>query len=147
MTFHMKIQMLSQSHFPSLNRSSSPISLPSSPTFSLSDFINPNSAAVLRSSALKFPSISRKLVIGSGRMSCVSAFPNQVGMAEVGFEDSDLDRFAQVANRLADAAGEVIRKYFRKSFDILDKEDLSWFSIFVTSLYTTVNRFLVVFEV
>lgn len=68
-------------------------------------------------------------------------------MAEVGFEDSDLDRFAQVANRLADAAGEVIRKYFRKSFDILDKEDLSWFSIFVTSLYTTVNRFLVVFEV
>ncbi|KAF7126690.1 hypothetical protein RHSIM_Rhsim11G0180400 [Rhododendron simsii] len=38
---------------------------------------------------------------------------------------SDLDRFAGVGNELADAAGEVIRKYFRKSFDILDKDDLS----------------------
>ncbi|XP_058190718.1 bifunctional phosphatase IMPL2, chloroplastic [Rhododendron vialii] len=37
----------------------------------------------------------------------------------------DLDRFAGVGNELADAAGEVIRKYFRKSFDILDKDDLS----------------------
>lgn len=73
-------------------------------------------------------------------MSCVSAFPDHIGMAEVGFEDSDLDRFAEVANRLADAAGEVIRKYFRKSFDILDKEDLSWFSIFLTYLYITVDR-------
>ncbi|KAE8008552.1 hypothetical protein FH972_005052 [Carpinus fangiana] len=31
----------------------------------------------------------------------------------------------QVANTVADAAGEVIRKYFRKKFDIVDKEDLS----------------------
>lgn len=121
----MKIQMLSQSHFLSLNRSSSPITLSSSPTFFPSDFFNPKFATVFRSSALKFPSISRKFDIVSGRMSCVSAFPDHVGMAEVGFEDSDLDRFAEVANRLADAAGEVIRKYFRKSFDILDKEDLS----------------------
>lgn len=43
----------------------------------------------------------------------------------MGFDDSELDRFADVGNKLADAAGEVIRKYFRKSFDILDKEDLS----------------------
>ncbi|KAG8368205.1 hypothetical protein BUALT_Bualt15G0021000 [Buddleja alternifolia] len=43
-----------------------------------------------------------------------------------GFDDGfDLDRFADVGNQLADAAGDVIRKYFRKSFDILDKEDLS----------------------
>ncbi|KAH7834682.1 hypothetical protein Vadar_018527 [Vaccinium darrowii] len=38
---------------------------------------------------------------------------------------SELDRFAEIGNELADAAGEVIRKYFRKSFDILDKDDLS----------------------
>ncbi|KAL1554304.1 Bifunctional phosphatase IMPL2, chloroplastic [Salvia divinorum] len=41
------------------------------------------------------------------------------------FDDSDLDRFAHVGNQLADAAGAVIRRYFRKSFDILDKPDLS----------------------
>ncbi|XP_059453645.1 bifunctional phosphatase IMPL2, chloroplastic [Corylus avellana] len=40
-------------------------------------------------------------------------------------KDSELDRFAEVANTVADAAGEVIRKYFRKKFDIVDKEDLS----------------------
>ncbi|KAG8655916.1 bifunctional phosphatase IMPL2, chloroplastic [Manihot esculenta] len=39
--------------------------------------------------------------------------------------ETDLDRFADVANELADASGEVIRKYFRKKFEILDKEDLS----------------------
>lgn len=59
-------------------------------------------------------------------MSCGSAFPDHVAMVGgLGFEDSDLNRFAEVANGLADAAGEIIRKYFRKSFDILDKEDLS----------------------
>lgn len=42
--------------------------------------------------------------------------------------EAQLDHFAQVANKLADAAGHVIRKYFRKSFEILDKEDLSRFS-------------------
>ncbi|XP_051141697.1 bifunctional phosphatase IMPL2, chloroplastic isoform X2 [Andrographis paniculata] len=45
--------------------------------------------------------------------------------APVGLDNSDLDRFADVGNQVADAAGEVIRLYFRKSFDILDKEDLS----------------------
>ncbi|XVE49004.1 hypothetical protein DITRI_Ditri01bG0047000 [Diplodiscus trichospermus] len=39
--------------------------------------------------------------------------------------DTELDRFAEVGNRLADAAGEVIRKYFRKKFEIIDKDDLS----------------------
>lgn len=36
-----------------------------------------------------------------------------------------MDRFVEVANRVADAAGEVPRKYFRRSFVIIDKEDLS----------------------
>ncbi|XP_065869442.1 bifunctional phosphatase IMPL2, chloroplastic [Euphorbia lathyris] len=39
--------------------------------------------------------------------------------------DADLDGFVDVANKLADASGHVIRKYFRKKFEILDKEDLS----------------------
>ena len=41
------------------------------------------------------------------------------------FQDHDLNLFADVGNKLADAAGEVIRKYFRKKFEILDKEDSS----------------------
>nr|POF10112.1 bifunctional phosphatase impl2, chloroplastic [Quercus suber] len=40
-------------------------------------------------------------------------------------QQSELDRIAQVANTVADAAGEVIRKYFRNKFEILDKEDQS----------------------
>ncbi|XP_050234910.1 bifunctional phosphatase IMPL2, chloroplastic isoform X2 [Mercurialis annua] len=39
--------------------------------------------------------------------------------------DTELDRFSDVANKLADASGEVIRKYFRKKFEIIDKDDLS----------------------
>ncbi|KAI3689045.1 hypothetical protein L2E82_46993 [Cichorium intybus] len=38
---------------------------------------------------------------------------------------SKLDHFAIIANKLADAASDVIRKYFRKRFEIVDKEDLS----------------------
>ncbi|KAG9449757.1 hypothetical protein H6P81_009722 [Aristolochia fimbriata] len=41
------------------------------------------------------------------------------------YDDSQVDSFVEVANKVADAAGEVIRKYFRKSFEILDKDDLS----------------------
>lgn len=41
--------------------------------------------------------------------------------------DADLDCFAEVANKLADASGHVIRKYFRKKFEILHKDDLSMF--------------------
>ncbi|KAL9685223.1 hypothetical protein QQ045_022671 [Rhodiola kirilowii] len=37
--------------------------------------------------------------------------------------EAEIDRFVDVGNKLADASGEVIRQYFRKSFDILDKED------------------------
>lgn len=39
--------------------------------------------------------------------------------------DAEIDRFSAVANEMADAAGDVIRKYFRQSFAILDKDDLS----------------------
>lgn len=37
----------------------------------------------------------------------------------------DLDGFVNVGNEVADAAGEVIRRYFRKKVEILDKDDLS----------------------
>ncbi|KAK9129787.1 hypothetical protein Sjap_010274 [Stephania japonica] len=43
---------------------------------------------------------------------------------KLGFE-SEIDRFVEVGNRVADAAGDVIRKYFRNKFEIIDKEDLS----------------------
>ncbi|KAJ1413553.1 Inositol monophosphatase-like [Sesbania bispinosa] len=36
-----------------------------------------------------------------------------------------LNRFSDVGNKVADAAGQVIRKYFRNKFDILHKDDLS----------------------
>ncbi|KAI0493741.1 hypothetical protein KFK09_023866 [Dendrobium nobile] len=39
--------------------------------------------------------------------------------------DIEMDHFSTVANKMADAAGEVIRKYFRQSFAVLDKNDLS----------------------
>jgi inositol-phosphate phosphatase/L-galactose 1-phosphate phosphatase/histidinol-phosphatase len=54
-----------------------------------------------------------------------SAISNGVQSNALGLQDCELDRFVQVGNKLADAAGEIIRKYFRKSFEILDKDDLS----------------------
>lgn len=58
-------------------------------------------------------------------MSSNSKLSDHVEVIGSGIDDSDLDRFVGVGGMLADAAGEVIRKYFRKSFDILDKTDLS----------------------
>lgn len=50
-----------------------------------------------------------------------------------GVYDIELDRFAVVANKVADASGEVIRKYFRQKFDILDKADSSkWLCVYMT---------------
>lgn len=45
-------------------------------------------------------------------------------LSNIGVED-EIDGLVEVGNKVADAAGEVIRKYFRKSFEIIDKEDLS----------------------
>ncbi|GKV24156.1 hypothetical protein SLEP1_g33803 [Rubroshorea leprosula] len=50
---------------------------------------------------------------------------NHADSLQLALNDDQLDRFAEVGNKLADAAGEVIRKYFRKKVEILDKEDLS----------------------
>ncbi|KAI5673153.1 hypothetical protein M9H77_13517 [Catharanthus roseus] len=64
-------------------------------------------------SQANFFSQNRSFLLPISSMSCNSVISNHVGTVEVG------------PNKLADASGEVIRKYFRKSFDILDKEDLS----------------------
>ncbi|KAJ6671413.1 3'(2')5'-BISPHOSPHATE NUCLEOTIDASE [Salix viminalis] len=50
---------------------------------------------------------------------------SQSNPLQLDLTEADLDGFSDVANKLADASGEVIRKYFRKKFEIIDKEDLS----------------------
>ncbi|XP_055815674.1 bifunctional phosphatase IMPL2, chloroplastic [Solanum dulcamara] len=115
----MQMQMLSQSHFHSLNRGN---------FFRLSGFnsqrIFSDSLAFPYSGINSFP-ISHGIKLPSLRMGSNCVLPNQTQIADLVFEDSEIDKFAAVSNKIADAAGEVIRKYFRKSFDILDKEDLS----------------------
>ncbi|PWA42382.1 Histidinol-phosphate phosphatase, putative, inositol monophosphatase [Artemisia annua] len=54
----------------------------------------------------------------------ISMSTKSQGMSAV-YSDTELDHFASVGHNLADAAGHVIRKYFRKRFDILDKPDFS----------------------
>ncbi|EPS69447.1 hypothetical protein M569_05318, partial [Genlisea aurea] len=50
-----------------------------------------------------------------------------INKVDVGAESNrfDLNLFVDFGNKLADASGAVIRQYFRKNFDVLDKEDLS----------------------
>ncbi|KAG5624952.1 hypothetical protein H5410_010170 [Solanum commersonii] len=116
----MQMQILSLSPRNSLPLSSS-----------ISAFSGCNSRKVV-SGSLAFPHsdinsfpISHGIKLASLMMTSNYVLPNQAQIADLGVEDSDLDKFAAVSNKIADAAGEVICKYFRKSFDILDKEDLS----------------------
>ncbi|XP_016496926.1 bifunctional phosphatase IMPL2, chloroplastic isoform X2 [Nicotiana tabacum] len=119
----MQLQMLSQSHFLSLNpRTSLPLS---------SSISAVNSRRIV-SDSLAFPhsdtnsfAISSGVKLSSPTMTSNCILANHGDIADLGIENSELDKFAAVGNKLADAAGEVIRKYFRKSFDILDKEDSS----------------------
>ncbi|XVF01062.1 hypothetical protein REPUB_Repub04eG0055300 [Reevesia pubescens] len=100
----------SQSHFVSKSR---PFSHSSSPLTKKNPFLSFPS--------FKLPPISlqSKLMISNSKLS--SSHSDSLSS----FNDTDLEHFSDVGNKLADAAGEVIRKYFRKKFDILDKEDLS----------------------
>ncbi|KAK6159499.1 hypothetical protein DH2020_006813 [Rehmannia glutinosa] len=115
--------MLSHPHsnFLSLNhrRNSHLSSPPATPRFAFSD-------RNCSSSALSFGSIrlkSIKMTSANSSLSNGDSCSNQA--VALGLDNYDLDLFAGVGNKLADAAGDVIRQYFRKSFDILDKEDLS----------------------
>ncbi|KZV36878.1 hypothetical protein F511_18051 [Dorcoceras hygrometricum] len=117
------LQMLNHSNFLSLHHSAT------SNTFSLRAF--PRFLVSHRDFPPKFVSSG----MNSSKMASFDAVSvdssvcrihsNDVQSSGVEFDTLDLDRFADVGNQLADAAGDVIRKYFRKSFDILDKEDLS----------------------
>ncbi|XP_038712800.1 bifunctional phosphatase IMPL2, chloroplastic-like [Tripterygium wilfordii] len=98
----------------SLHSSSSPNNTSSRSNFSILSF-----------QSLRNPStFSLKTKISSS-MTSNSKTSNHTDAVHSVPEDADLDGFAKVANLLADAAGDVIRKYFRKKIDILEKEDLS----------------------
>uniref|UniRef100_A0A5B7AGU2 histidinol-phosphatase n=1 Tax=Davidia involucrata TaxID=16924 RepID=A0A5B7AGU2_DAVIN len=109
--------MFSQSHMLSLN----PTFLPLSTKPSI--HIHSNRTLPLSNSlfnfALNLPIAQRSHFATA--MTSNSQLSNQVETCD----SHEIDRFAEVGNKLADAAGEVIRKYFRKSFEILDKDDLS----------------------
>ena len=65
-------------------------------------------------------------------MASGSNLSNGVGALSQGLDvHEELDRFAEVANAAAEASGVVLRKYFRSKFEILDKEDLSEFFVFL----------------
>lgn len=108
--------MLSQSHFLSLNpnhRSSL------FPIFTSRDFSSSSSSSL----TLALPKSRRRFISMS---TSTPASSNGTGpVSGVKISDSELDEFAVIAYKLADAAGDVIRKYFRKRFDIVDKQDLS----------------------
>ncbi|GAV61547.1 Inositol_P domain-containing protein [Cephalotus follicularis] len=103
--------MLSQSNL--LSRS--PKYFPFSPTLSS----NINSQFLSFRALKKYPPLQSKLATSS------SAMTNHTDITTCPLDGPAIDRFAEVGDRLADAAGQVIRKYFRKKFEILDKEDLS----------------------
>ncbi|CAI0437928.1 unnamed protein product [Linum tenue] len=70
----------------------------------------------------QFPlSLNRQTCRASSSMAATSQLPEDGSF----LSSTELDGFANVAGRLADASGEVIRKYFRKKFEILDKDDSS----------------------
>ncbi|GLT86189.1 hypothetical protein SLE2022_043450 [Rubroshorea leprosula] len=96
--------------------------LPFSPSPSLSFRFSPApNNCFLSFPLLKQPPISLR----SKTMISNSMLSNHADSLQLALNDDQLDLFAEVGNKLADAAGEVIRKYFRKKVEILDKEDLS----------------------
>ncbi|XWS67867.1 hypothetical protein CRYUN_Cryun04dG0041700 [Craigia yunnanensis] len=103
--------MLSQSHFLSTTPSKA---LPFSHT----------SLLTRKTPFLLFPSFkSPQLSFHTKTMISNSKLSNPTDSSSL--NHTELDHFAEVGNKLADAAGEVIRNYFRKKFEIIDKEDLS----------------------
>lgn len=101
--------MFSQSHLLSLN-----------PTFSSFSPFSSNSDSI-SSLRLKFASTRVAASIPKLKLS------NGGHTLPSGITKLEVNRFADVGNKVADAAGEVIRKYFRKKFDILHKDDSSEF--------------------
>ncbi|KAL6546000.1 Bifunctional phosphatase IMPL2, chloroplastic [Orobanche gracilis] len=114
--------MLSHSNFLSINhlRTSQRSSPPAIPRFLFSGR-NRMMSSVLNYGAIQFNPTEMTSVRSS--LSNGDSCSNQALAARL--DNYELDLFVDVGNKLADAAGDVIRQYFRKSFDILDKEDSS----------------------
>lgn len=125
----LSYQMLAQSHF--FCKSFDLIPPPSPVLRSVTSSLHlPSSFSTSRSSRLCFLSSSPSVVPVSRRrislaMASNSKQPNLSEESPSEMSETELDRFAAVGNALADASGEVIRKYFRKKFDIVDKDDMS----------------------
>nr|XP_043627926.1 bifunctional phosphatase IMPL2, chloroplastic [Erigeron canadensis] len=121
---HQPTKMLQQSHFLSLsinpNSNSGSSYLISS---NLIDF-NPSlsSSLISKKSLTLKPFFTKPPPISISMTTPKSTLSNAVTDHR---DSEDLDHFETVADRLADASGDVIRKYFRKRFDIVDKPDLS----------------------
>lgn len=123
-------KMLAQSHFlcksfdlipppsPVLRSTTSSLHQSSSPRSSRFSFLSSSSSSA---APLSRDRISLTMASNSKRPDLSDKIPSEF----------ELDRFAAVGNALADASGEVIRKYFRKKFDIVDKEDMSKFRLIV----------------
>ncbi|GAA0152993.1 phosphatase [Lithospermum erythrorhizon] len=117
----MQVQMLlspNSTNFPSLSPNHVSIN-PSSPLVSYRAFNNKKNSYFPITSSFDFIKPMNSFALSS-------ALPHSnIGAVDIGFDSSDLDRYADVGNKMADAAGQVIRNYFRKSFDILQKVDFS----------------------
>ncbi|XP_051224313.1 bifunctional phosphatase IMPL2, chloroplastic [Lolium perenne] len=83
---------------------------------------------------LRFPfppptAASAAAVRAAGRRTCSvrASAPEGTGWPApaLGKELVEMERLVEVAQSAADAAGEVLRKYFRQRFEIIDKEDHS----------------------
>ncbi|XP_077253541.1 inositol monophosphatase family protein isoform X2 [Tasmannia lanceolata] len=118
--------MFSPSHLQTLELKSLPFSTTPSLFLIRSSPCNFQFSADSQNSALSF-SIFQSGNRGKSRSAWKrlnSIHSNQMESDLVGFNEQ-IDQFVEVGNKVADAAGEVIRKYFRKHLEILDKEDLS----------------------
>ncbi|KAJ3694303.1 hypothetical protein LUZ60_009783 [Juncus effusus] len=107
-------------------------SLTTSPHFRALNPVKPKSPLSRPHFLLSFSPISTKSVSSLHRsitpLHSSSSIRNSdyLGEKEMGSDGLvETDRLLQVAHSVADVAGEVLRKYFRQPFDIIDKQDLS----------------------
>ncbi|CAO2815015.1 unnamed protein product [Amaranthus hypochondriacus] len=116
--------MLSQTNFLSQSSPFPSLSSNSSPNFHHTHLLHFSSTSVLSSPRISIS--SRKYLTSISMASSNSDLANNhTELLQSGFNNGDIERFSEVANRLADASGKVIRSFFRKNFEILDKDDLS----------------------
>lgn len=115
------LQRLSQSQLVIQNHTSL-LSRPSKS--SISNTVHISKTSNYFSHPSTYISIGYKLSF-SGVMAANSIIPIEADTHQLDFSETQLNFFAEVSNKVADAAGGVIRKYFRHKFDILDKDDMS----------------------